>query len=122
MVRRLSLACRVQGSAFCWRGQVLWERAGEEFEPILHPSMQCRPIVGDNIGRRVFGVAIKNEPPLAISLQPTNKRLIRQLIAPALALLGAGTVLLLLVQRGSERRAGLAFALSCNHACARILG
>jgi hypothetical protein len=101
-----------RGSALCWRGQVLWEGAGESFEPILHPSMQCRKIGAGDIGRRIFGIAIKNDPPLAMNLQPTMKRTVRQMVAPAFGLLGAGAVLLLLVEKGRERRAALAFALT----------
>jgi hypothetical protein len=100
-----------KGSALCWRGQVLWEGAGETFEPILHSSMQCHRIAADDIGRRIFGVAIKNEPPLAIKLEPTAKRTVRQLVASMFALLGAAAVLFLLVQRGRERTAVLALAL-----------
>jgi hypothetical protein len=100
-----------RGSALCWRGQVLWERAAEAFEPILHSSMQCRRIAAEDIGRRIFGVAIKNEPPLAIELQPTLKRAVHQLIGPALSLIGAAAVLLLLVRRGGEGRTALALAL-----------
>jgi hypothetical protein len=101
----------LRGSTLCWRGEVLWERANEEFEPILHPSMRCRRIVDEDIGRRIFGVAIKNKPPLAMELRPRGKRAVRQLVGPALALLGAAAVLLLLVRRGGEVKAALAFAL-----------
>jgi hypothetical protein len=100
-----------RGSTLCWRGEVLWERAGEAFEPILHPSMRCRRIVDEDIGRRIFGVAIKNKPALAMELRPRGKRAVRQLVGPALALVGAGAVLLLLVRRGGEAKAALAFAL-----------
>ena len=100
-----------KGSSLCWRGQVLWEGADESFEPVLHASMQCRKIGSGDIGRRIFGIAIKNDPPLAVQLQPTVKRAVRQLVAPAFSLLAAGAVLLLLVERGRERKAGLAFAM-----------
>jgi hypothetical protein len=101
----------LRGSALCWRGQVLWEGAEETFDPILHASMQCRRISAADIGRRIFGIAINNDPPLAMELQPTLKRAVRQLVGPAFALLGAGAVLLLLVERGRERASGLALAL-----------
>ena len=60
---------------------------------------------------RIFGIAVKNDPPLAIELQPTVKRTVRQLIGPALSLIGAAGVLLLLVQRGAEAKTALAFTL-----------
>jgi hypothetical protein len=47
------------GSDLCWRGEVLLEGEGEHFQAISHPSMQCRTLMPDDIGRRIFGVAIK---------------------------------------------------------------
>ncbi len=103
------------GSALCWRGEVLWEGAGEQFETIPHATMQCRTLTSDDIGRRIFGVAIKQEPPLAMRLRPSAQIKLRQLAAPALAAIGAAAVLGLLVAGSLEtwrlRRAVLPFAL-----------
>ena len=103
------------GSALCWRGVVLWEGAGEQFEKIPHATMQCRTLTPDDIGRRIFGVAIKQEPPLAMRLQPGAQIKLRQLAAPALAAIGAAAVIGLLVAGSLEtwrlRRAVLPFAL-----------
>lgn len=101
------------GSDLCWRGNVLWEGAGERFEPIAHGSMQCRPLTTEDVGRRIFGVAIKQG--LAIRLQPTASITLRQLLEPGLALVGAAGVVALLVlgslQAGRWRRTVLPFAL-----------
>ena len=61
------------GSALCWRGDVLWEGAGGEFAAIRHPSMACRTLAAEDVGRRIFGVAIANDPPLAMRLEPSAR-------------------------------------------------
>ncbi len=96
------------GSALCWRGEVLWEGADAHFEAISHPSMQCRTLAPEDIGRRIFGVAIAHE--LAMRLAPTAKVRLRQLVEPGLAAAAALAVLGLLV-RVRSRRLVLPFAL-----------
>jgi len=96
------------GSALCWRGKVLWEGADEKFEPVIHASMQCRALTPEDVGRRIFGVAIAHD--LAMRLVPTRGVRLRQLVAPALAFLATAVVLALLV-RVRERRLVLPFAL-----------
>ncbi|TMJ92006.1 MAG: hypothetical protein E6G76_01680 [Alphaproteobacteria bacterium] len=96
------------GSALCWRGEVIWEGAEEKFEPVTHASMQCRTLTPEDIGRRIFGVAIAHE--LAMRLVPTWEVRLRQLLPPALALVASAGVLALLV-RVRGRRLVLPFAL-----------
>src|SRR5216684_6082890 len=96
------------GSALCWQGEVMWENAGEHFERIAHPTMQCRTLAPDDVGRRIFGVAIGGN--LAMRLVPTAAIRLRQLVEPAIALIGAAAVLGLLV-RVRPRRVVLPFAL-----------
>jgi len=98
------------GSALCWRGEVLWPGPDEQFDAISHPQMQCRTLAPDDVGRRIFGVAIKQEPPLAMQLRPTAKIELRRLAEPALALIAAAAVLGLLV-RWRLRRLAVPFAL-----------
>jgi hypothetical protein len=108
------------GSALCWRGEVLWEVAAGHFEVISHSSLQCRTLAPGDVGKKIFGVAIKQEPPLAINLQPSTKIRFRQLLEPALALVASAAVLGLLVTGSFQtcslktwrlRRAVLPFAL-----------
>ena len=89
------------GSALCWRGEVLWEGADERFEPIAHAAMQCRTLTPDDVGRRIFGVAIAQ--PLAMRLAPSATIRMRQLVEPGLALIGAAVVLALLVSVRARR-------------------
>ena len=96
------------GSDLCWQGEVLWEGASERFDAIAHASMQCRTLAPGDIGRRVFGVAIKQD--LAMRLVPTAMLRLRRLVEPALALLATGLVLALLV-RCRLRQVVLPFAL-----------
>ena len=84
------------GSDLCWQGEVLWEGSGESFEPIMHAAMQCRTLTSDDIGRRIFGVAIAHE--LAMRLAPSTGIRMRQLVEPGLALIGIAVVLGLLVR------------------------
>ncbi len=84
------------GSALCWRGEVLWEGAGAEFTAIRHPAMACRTLTPDDIGRHIFGVAIRNDPPLAMRLEPTTKVRAWQIAEAAIPLVGAAAVLWLL--------------------------
>jgi hypothetical protein len=86
------------GSDLCWRGGVLWEGAGGSYTPILHDTMACRTLTAEDAGRRIFGIAIRNQPPLAMRLEPTARVRAWQFAALALPLAGAATVLLLLVR------------------------
>ena len=86
------------GSELCWRGEVLWEGANERFEPVSHSSMQCRMLTNEDAGRRIFGVAIRDEPPLAMELRPTGKIRIAQLLGWGAPLIDAGVVLAALVR------------------------
>jgi hypothetical protein len=97
------------GSALCWRGEVLWEGAGENFEAVHHPAMGCRTLAPDDVGRNIFGVAIADHH-LAMRLVPTWHVRLRQLVEPGLALIGSAVVLALLV-RVRLRRLVLPFAL-----------
>jgi hypothetical protein len=96
------------GSALCWRGEVLWEGADETFASIKHTDMQCATLTADDVGRRMFGVAIAHD--LAMRLVPTWLLRLRQLLEPGLALVASAAVLALLV-RARPRRLVLPFAL-----------
>jgi hypothetical protein len=96
------------GSALCWRGEVLWEGADGNFEPVTHADMQCRTLTPADVGRDIFGVAIAHE--LAMRLVPTWHARLRQLVEPALALVATAAALALLV-RVRPRRVVLPFAL-----------
>jgi hypothetical protein len=96
------------GSDLCWQGEVLWEGSGGKFETMPHASMQCRTLAPTDAGKQIFGVAISE--PLAMRLVPSPTMRVRQLIEPALALIGSVAVLgLLVVWR--LRRVALPFAL-----------
>ena len=96
------------GSTLCWRGEVLWEGADQHFEPVTHPSMQCRTLTPGDVGRRIFGVAIAHD--LAMRLVPTTTLWLRQLVEPGFAAAATLAVLGLLV-RVRPRRLVPPFAL-----------
>src|SRR5262249_47653240 len=86
------------GSELCWAGDVLWESEADKFSLDRHGAMECRAIKIDDVGRRVFGVAIAKEAPLAMQLRPTTFVRIRQWVGPLLALIGVAVVIVLLVR------------------------
>jgi hypothetical protein len=98
------------GSALCWRGDVLWEGADGHFDPIHHRSKACQTLTPEDAGRRIFGVAIRQDPPLAMHLEPTTTIWLWRLVGPALALIAGAAVLGLLV-RVRLRRAVVPFTL-----------
>ncbi|TMJ42536.1 MAG: hypothetical protein E6G86_09405 [Alphaproteobacteria bacterium] len=89
------------GSALCWRGEVLWEGGGEQFAAVTHGDMACRTLTPQDIGRRIFGVAIAHD--LAMRLDPTWPVRLRQLVEPALALAASAAVLALIVRVRARR-------------------
>jgi hypothetical protein len=98
------------GSALCWRGNVLWEGAGEHFAVINHAAMTCRRLQPDDIGRRIFGVSILRNAPLAVTLKARAMIRLRRAIEVGFTLLGVGGIIMLLV-RWSLRRTLLPFTL-----------
>jgi hypothetical protein len=63
----IRLPAAFAGGELCWRGEVMWEGAGEQFS--LWPGEGCRSIEPADAGRRVFGIAIKPDT-LAMRLTP----------------------------------------------------
>src|SRR6476661_6889324 len=72
------------------------QRRHARVEPIAHAAMQCRTLKPDDVGRRIFGVAIAQ--PLAMRLAPSATIRVHQLVEPGLALIGTAMVLGLLVR------------------------
>jgi len=95
------------GGELCWRGELMWESAGEHFA--LWPGDGCRTIEAADAGRRIFGIAIKPDtlamsftPPLTVRLlQAANWGLV----------LAAAFGLIVAVVRLQARRTMLPFIL-----------
>src|ERR1043165_2725141 len=98
------------GSALCWRGEVLWEGASEDFSVLTHAKKTCRILGADDAGKRIFGVAIRNDPPLEMTLVPTTGIRIRQIAEQGFAIAGALAAFFLLTAI-RWRRAILPFGL-----------
>lgn len=86
------------GSELCWTGTVLWEQAPERFAALSHAGMACRSIAPADTNKRIFGLSIAPDKPLAMTLEPTAKIRALQLVEPALALVVAIALLGLLVR------------------------
>jgi hypothetical protein len=91
------------GSSLCWRGTVVWERAGQRFETIEHANMACRELRSDDAGRRIFAVSIKRDARLAMSLHANGAVQLRRAIEYGLMLAGMSAVILLLVRINPRR-------------------
>ncbi len=98
------------GSALCWQGDVLWEGAGEGFELASHEDMRCRTLVDADVGRRIFGLAISPQRPLAMRLDSSGKVLAARLVEGSLSFVAFTAVLGFLV-RWRVRNAMLALGL-----------
>ncbi len=86
------------GSALCWRGAVLWEDSRDRFTLLDHSAMTCRPIAEQDIGKRIYGISIRQPADLAMVLQPTWPVRLHGAWSAALTCIGAIAVLLLLVK------------------------
>jgi hypothetical protein len=90
------------GAQLCWRGTVLWPGADGHYQTIRHASNACRVIRADDVGRQVFGVAIRLDS-LAMRLLPPASVQARLAVGTGVTLLAVIGVLLLLVRvRPSE--------------------
>jgi hypothetical protein len=83
------------GGELCWRGEVMWEGAGERFTRWTGDS--CRRIEPADAGRRVFGIAIKPDT-LAMQVSAPLKVRVLELAAGALAVLAVLAVVGVLVR------------------------
>jgi hypothetical protein len=95
------------GGDLCWRGEVMWEGAGEHYS--LWPGEGCRTIEHDDIGRRIFGIAIIPDS-LAMYVSPPTKVRLLNTVHWALVLVAAFGLIVALV-RFQARRLMLPFIL-----------
>ncbi len=103
----IRLPSAMVGGRLCWRGDVLWESAGEHFA--LWRGDSCRAIEPADAGRRVVGMAIKPDT-LAMRLTPPWSAWWLQLAGQALMLAAAAGLVLTLV-RFDVRRTVVPFVL-----------
>jgi hypothetical protein len=83
------------GGELCWRGEVMWEGAGERFTRWTGDS--CRPIEPADAGRRVFGIAIKPDT-LAMQVSAPWQVRLSELAVAALTILAVLAVVGVLVR------------------------
>lgn len=97
------------GGDLCWQGDMIWEERNEQFVLLKHQGWACRTIERDDIGHRIFGVAIRPDT-LAINFYPPIGVRAQRLAAAAIAPLSV-IVLIGLLLRWSARRSLLPFML-----------
>jgi hypothetical protein len=95
------------GGQLCWRGEILWEGEGGQFAALS--GDHCRALAARDVGKRIFGVAIRPGT-LVMDLTPPWRVRLLQIAHPALALAAAIGLIMLLV-RISARRTLLPFLL-----------
>ena len=93
------------GGSLCWRGDLLWEDAGGHYAILRHVATACREIAPEDVGRKIFGVAIRPAT-LAVTLHPPATNEARLLACGLARLLAAIAVLLLLLRCGCATRRG----------------
>ena len=106
-----SFSAAFVGSQLCWQGTVLWEGAGGSFAALPQDEFACRTLAPSDVGKRIFGVAVGPDAPLAMTLRPTFTVQVLQLYRPALAFLVIVALLLLLL-RWKPRRLVLPLTLA----------
>lgn len=88
------------GGELCWRGEVMWEGAGEHFA--LWSGDGCRTIEAADAGRRVVGIAIKPDT-LAMRLTPPWKVWFLQVAQAGLVLAAVLGLIVALVKVRARR-------------------
>ena len=97
------------GATLCWHGDVLWEGADQHYATFRHPTNACRTLETDDVGRKIFGVAIRPGT-LAMTLD-APAAVEARLIACAIARLLAVIAVLVLLVRVRLRETARPFAL-----------
>jgi hypothetical protein len=85
------------GAQLCWRGTVLWPDADGHTQPIRHAATACRTIGAADVGRQIFGVAIRPAS-LAMKLQAPVSVQARLTAMAGVTLLAVIAALMLLVR------------------------
>jgi hypothetical protein len=112
----LRLPPAMVGGELCWRGEVMWEGADEQFS--LWPGEGCRTIEATDAGRRIVGIAIKPDT-LAMRLTPPWSVWWLQFASGTLVLVAAIGLIVTLVRVRVRRTIvpfvliGLAIAVIC---------
>ena len=86
------------GNRLCWRGAVLWETSDGQFSNLTAEQFTCRAIEATDVGRHIFGVAIRPSPVLAMRLEPTTKIWLLNGLDAILVIAGVMSVITLLVK------------------------
>ncbi len=83
------------GGELCWRGEVMWEGAGEHFS--RRTGDGCRTIEAADAGRRIFGIAVRPDT-LAMQVSPPWAVRIQNIAAGLLSVLSVLAIIGVLVR------------------------
>jgi hypothetical protein len=85
------------GGSLCWRGDVMWPGADAHYALLRHATIACREIAPEDVGQKIFGVAIRPAT-LAMTLHPPTTAEARLIACGLARLLAVIAVLALLVR------------------------
>ena len=89
------------GGSICWRGDVLWEQQPGQFALEQHVARSCMEIKQEDIGRRVFALAIAPTEPRDFAVYPNLQQRLVLWLKVLLRTAGVLLALHLLVRIGS---------------------
>lgn len=81
------------GSDLCWKGHIFWETIPEQFEYLPKNSTFCRSIEDQDVGKKIYGIAVLKDEPLAMSLKLSSRLKISATLKLFLSI--AGTLVIL---------------------------
>lgn len=111
---------RIVDSLMCWTGEVLWENTQGSFDTFYNERLACKAITSADIGKRIYGLRVNPEHPLAMQLKPNAKLKFSNLARESCTLI-AIIVSLILMLRWSAWRTILLPALCIATTAAFIL-
>lgn len=108
------LNANLVGGKVCWKGDVLWEGAKEEFSPAQSDTSICRPLQEMDIGKRIFALAITRGQPLEFAVFPPWQLRLLFWAKQAIRMFGVLAVVGLLVSFDSFRQLLLPLAAALS--------
>jgi hypothetical protein len=109
------------GGRLCWRGELLWEGPGEQFEHVDNKDWGCRTLQPEDTRRRIFALSIKPDAGLAMSFTAPWKARVLLLLHRATAMIAIFGILIA-VMAWRPRRAMLPLVLIASALVVVVIG
>jgi hypothetical protein len=92
------------GGTVCWRGDMLWEKQQGHFDQQHVSDRTCQTIASDDLGKRIFALAIEPDAPRDFSVTANSSQRVLLWLKRALKLLGVVVLLILVIHIDSPVR------------------